>query len=67
MRANFATSSAVVVIDIGVYPDYFVKLAPLDELHAEVALAILLADLVNWNNAWMFQAGGSFRFPAETL
>ena len=48
-------------------PDYFVKLAAFDELHAEVARAIALADLVNGNNAWMFEAGSSFRFPAKAL
>jgi hypothetical protein len=48
-------------------PDYFVKLTALDELHAEVALAILLAYLVNWNNTGMFQAGSGFSFPTKTL
>src|SRR5438105_3319236 len=46
---------------------YFVKLAAFDELHAEVALAIALADLVNGNNAWMFEAGSSFRLSAKAL
>src|SRR2546430_3653382 len=46
---------------------YFVKLAAFDELHAEVALAIALADLVNGNNAWMFEAGSSFRLSPKTL
>src|SRR5215467_2502819 len=47
--------------------DCFVKLAAFDKLHAEVALPITLADLVNGNNAWMLQAGRGFRFPAKTL
>jgi hypothetical protein len=47
--------------------DYFVKLTAFDELHAEVALTVPLAYFVNRNNARMFQAGGSFRFPAEAL
>src|SRR6266550_6200593 len=46
---------------------YFVKLAAFDELHAEVALRIALADLVNGNNAWMLEVGGGFCFPAEAL
>jgi len=46
---------------------HFVKLAAFDQLHAEVALAIALADFVDGNNAWMFQAGCSFCFPAKTL
>ena len=67
MRATFATNSAARRIGIGSRSDYFVKLAAFDELHAEVALAIALADLVNGNNAWMFEAGSSFRFPAKAL
>ena len=47
--------------------DYFVKLAAFDELHAEVALAIALADFVDGNNAWMFETGGGFGFPAKAL
>jgi hypothetical protein len=46
---------------------YFVKLAAFDQLHAEVTLAIALADFVDGNNAWMFEAGSSFRFPAKAL
>jgi hypothetical protein len=34
-------------------PDDFVKLAPLDEFHAEVAGAITLAYLVDWNDTGM--------------
>ena len=48
-------------------PDHFIQLAAFDELHAEVALAIALADLVNGNNAWMFEAGCSFCLPAKAL
>src|SRR4029077_4270572 len=47
--------------------DHFVKLAAFDELHAEVGLAIALADLVNGNNAWMFEASSSFRLSAKAL
>ena len=42
-------------------PDHFVKLAALDEFHAEVAGAIALADFVNGNDAWMHQ--GWLRLP----
>src|SRR4029077_8055430 len=48
-------------------PDYFIKLAAFDELHAEVTLTFALAHLVNGNNAWMFEAGSSFRLSAEAL
>jgi hypothetical protein len=33
-------------------PNHFVKLAAF-EFHTEVAVAIALADFVNWDNAWM--------------
>ena len=48
-------------------PDHFVQLAALDELHAEVARAVALADFVNRNNARMIETGGSFRFLPKTL
>jgi hypothetical protein len=48
-------------------PDHVVKLAALDEVHAEVAVAVALADFVNWDNAWMVEAGGRFRFETKTL
>jgi hypothetical protein len=41
--------------------------AALNELHAEVALAIALADLIDRDNARMLEAGGSFRFAAKAL
>ena len=47
--------------------DYFVKLAAFDQVHAEVAMTIALAHLVNGDNAWMLKAGGSFRFSAKAL
>ncbi len=67
MRATFAINSAACRIGIGSRSDYFVKLAAFDEFHAEVACAFALADLVDGNNAWMFEAGSSFRLPAKTL
>src|SRR5262249_47215365 len=48
-------------------PDYVIKLAALDELHAEVTLTVALADLVNGNNPWMFEAGSSFCLAAKAL
>ena len=51
----------------GSAPDNFIKLAAFHELHAEVTGAIALADFVNRNNAWMFEAGGRFRFQPEAL
>ena len=67
MRATFATNSADCRIDIGECSDYFIKLTAFDELHAEVALSIALAHFIDGNNAWMFEAGGGFGFPAKTL
>src|SRR5204863_9283546 len=51
----------------GFAPDHFIELAAFNELHAEITLTIALADLMNGNNPWMFQTGGSFRFPAKAL
>ena len=48
-------------------PDYFVKLAAFDELHAEVAGAIALADFVDGDDARMIEAGSGFGFAAKTL
>src|SRR6266566_5829139 len=48
-------------------PDYFVKLSALDELHAEVARAIALADFVDGNDARMIEAGRSLGFTAKTF
>ena len=67
MRATFAINSAACRIGIGVAPDHFVKLAAFDELHAEVARAIALADFVDGNDAWMIEAGGGFGFAAKAL
>jgi hypothetical protein len=48
-------------------PDYFVELAAFNKLHAEVALAIALAYLVDWDNAWMIETRGSFGFQTKPL
>ena len=48
-------------------PDYFIKLAALDEVHAEVAVTVALADFVNWDNAGMVESGGGFCFATKTL
>ena len=48
-------------------PDDFVELATFDELHAEVARAIALADFVDWNDARMIEAGGGFCFEAKAF
>src|SRR4029077_1339852 len=47
--------------------DYLVKLAALDESHAEVAGAVALAHLIDGHNSRMFQTRCSFRLPAKTL
>ena len=38
-------------------PDYFVKLAAFDKIHAEVAATIALAHFMNGNDKWMVEAG----------
>src|SRR5206468_3367959 len=48
-------------------PDYFIELAAFDELHAEIARAIALADLVDWNDTGMLQPRCRFGFQAEPL
>ena len=67
MRATFAINSTACRIDIGVAPDYFVKLAAFDELHAEVAGAIALADFVDRNDTGMLQTGCGFCFQAKAF
>src|SRR5512132_4476979 len=47
--------------------DYLVKLAALDESHAEIARAIALPHFMDWNDAGMLQASCRFRLPAKTL
>jgi hypothetical protein len=46
VRATFATNSAAWRTDIGVRLITFIKLAAVDQFHAEIAGAITLADLV---------------------
>jgi hypothetical protein len=48
-------------------PDYLVKLAALDELHAEVTRAFPLANFVDRNNTGVIQARSSLSFPAKAL
>ena len=48
-------------------PDYFLELAAFNKLHAEVALAIALADLVDWDDAWMIKARRGFCFQTKAL
>src|SRR5438128_8801876 len=48
-------------------PGHFIELSPLDEVHAEVAAALALADVVNWDNAWMVQTCRSLGFETESL
>src|SRR5436190_19568607 len=47
--------------------DCFVELAAFDKFHAEIALGVALADLVDGNNAWMLEAGSGFCFPPKAL
>src|SRR6476469_2035862 len=47
--------------------NYFVKLAAFDKLHAEVALPIALAHLVDWDDARMVKARRGLGFQTEAL
>ena len=67
VRATLAISSAARRIGIGSRLDNLIKLTAFDELHAEVARAIALADFVDGNDTGMIEAGSGFRFPTKTL
>ena len=47
--------------------NHFIKLTAFDELHAEVALPIALAHLVDWDNTGMVEAGSRFCFQTKAL
>jgi hypothetical protein len=47
--------------------NYFVKLTTFYKLHAEIALAIPLAYLVDGDDAWMVKARSGFGFQAKAL
>ena len=47
--------------------NYFVKLAAFDELHAEVAVAVTLAYLVDGHDAWVIETRRSFRFQTKAF
>jgi hypothetical protein len=44
-----------------------IELAAFNELHAEITGAIALTDFMNWDDAWVLQAGGRFGFATETF
>ena len=67
MRATLAISSTALPDRHWLALGHLIKLAAFDELHAEVAGAIALADFVDGNDAGMIQAGGGFRFPTKAL
>ena len=67
MRATLAINSAALPDRYRLAPDYFVKLAPFDKIHAEVAATLALAHFMNGNDKWMVEAGGGFRFAAKAL
>src|SRR6201981_1956952 len=46
---------------------YFVKLTAFYKLHAEVTLAITLANFMDWNDTGMLQASRCFRFEAQAI
>ncbi len=43
------------------------QIAAVDELHAEIVLALVFADLVDWHDVGMVEVGGGFGFEAKTL
>jgi hypothetical protein len=47
--------------------NYFVKLTTLDKFHAEIALTIPFAYLVDGNDAWMVKARSGFGFQTKPL
>src|SRR5882762_1218735 len=47
--------------------NYFVKLTAFYKLHAEVTLAITLANFMDWNDTGMLQASCRFRFEPKAL
>ena len=47
--------------------NHFVKLTAFDKLHAEEALPIAFAHLVNWDDAGMIEARRSFCFQVKAL
>src|SRR6266403_6352850 len=51
----------------GFAPDYFIQLTAFNKLHAEVTLAITLAYLIDGNDSWVLEAGGSFGLAAESF
>ena len=67
MRATFAMSSTACRIGHRRVFNHFVKLTAFDKLHAEVALPIALANLVNGDDACMIEAGSSFCFQTKAL
>jgi hypothetical protein len=38
---------------------------PFDEAHREIMLTLVLADLINWHDAWMVEVGGGFGLDVE--
>src|SRR5215510_650553 len=46
---------------------YLIKLTALDEFHAEIAGTITFAHIVDGNDVWMIETGGSLRFAAKAL
>ncbi len=48
-------------------PNHFVELSALDQVHAEVAETVALANFVNWDYTRMVKSGGRFCFSTETF
>jgi len=67
VRATFAINSTALTHRYRRASDDFVELAALDELHAEVAGAIPLANFMDWNNAWVLEARGGIASDALRL
>ena len=48
-------------------PNEMIEVAAFLQLHAEVARAVALADLINRDDAWVLQAGGRFGLAPKAL
>ena len=49
------------------FPRDLVELAAFDQIHAEVAITVALADFVNRDDEWMVQAGGCLSFETKAF
>ena len=60
-------SESSVSVSIGRPDDAVLQRQPVQKLHGDEGLAVLLADVVNGADVGMIQRGGGLRFALETL